>query len=85
MQSSNFRSEETVIERLIMVRHTDTHTQQACSSEAGPRPSQEAKPVGPGQTHRGGRRGTDLAATQLRCGTGRGSTKVSAKSNSQGT
>ena len=84
MQSSDFRSEETVIERLIRVRHSTVTTQQVCSGEASLRPSQEAKPAALGQTHRRGRLGTGIAATQLWHGTGRGSAKVSAKSSSQG-
>lgn len=84
MQSIDFRTEKTVIERLIRVRHSAVTTQQVCSREAGPRPSQEAKQGGPGQTRGDGRLGAYIAATQLWCGTGRGSTKVSAKSSSKG-
>lgn len=50
--------------------------QQVCSGEAGPRPSQEAKPESPDQAHGGTRLGTDVAATQLRCSTGWDTAKV---------
>lgn len=69
--------------RVIRVRHSTVTTEQICSSKAGPRPSQEAKPARPGQTHRGGRLGRVTVATQFCCGMGRGSTEVSAKRSSQ--
>lgn len=62
MQSRTFRSKETVIERLIRVKHSAVTTQQDCSCEAGLRPGQEAKPAGLGETGRSGKLGTDTAA-----------------------
>lgn len=49
--------------RMIRVRHSTATTEQTCSSRTCPRPSQEAKPAGPGQTHRGGRSGRVIVAT----------------------
>lgn len=84
MQSSDFRSEETAIGRLIRVRHSAATTQQACSGEAGPWPSQEAKSAGPGQTRGGGRLGADVAAAQLRCGTAGAALKSQLKTARKG-
>ena len=66
MQSSKSGSGSET-ETVVRVRHSPVFTQQVRSDEAGPRPSQEAKPVGPGhsQNHRDPRPGTDIAATQL--------------------
>lgn len=68
---------------VIRVRHSTVTSEQICSSQADPRPSQEANPAGPGQTCRGGRLGRVIAATHIWCGLGRGSTKVSTKRCSQ--
>lgn len=51
--------------RVIRVRHSRMTTKQISSSQAGPRPGQETKPAGPGQTHRSGRLGRVIAATQI--------------------
>lgn len=71
------------LERVASVSLGPVTTQQVCCGEAGSRPSQEIRPAGQDQ---GGRRlGTDTAAAQLQCRSGRGQVQEpQLESSSQG-